>query len=52
MASNSGDKGTRNLVIAMVVFIVAVGVIFHLSVVDLTPPQQFQRLFQNLMDTA
>ena len=28
MASNSGDKGTRNLVIAMVVFIVAVGVIF------------------------
>jgi protein-disulfide isomerase len=28
MASNSGDKGTRNLVIVMVVFIVAVGVIF------------------------
>ena len=29
MAANSGsDKGTRNLVIGMVVFIVAVGIIF------------------------
>ncbi len=31
MATNSGaDKGTRNLVIVMVLFIVAVGVIFSL----------------------
>ena len=31
MAANSGpDKGTRNLVIGMVVFIVAVGIIFSL----------------------
>jgi protein-disulfide isomerase len=29
-ANNNGDKGTRNLVIAMVAFIVAVGVIFSL----------------------
>ena len=28
--SSSGDKGTRNLVIIMVVFIVVVGVIFSI----------------------
>ena len=29
-ASNSGDKGTRNLVIVMVAFIVVVGVVFSI----------------------
>ena len=29
-ANNSGDKGTRNLVIIMVAFIVVVGVVFSL----------------------
>ena len=30
MTTNSGDKGTRNLVIIMVSFIVVVGVVFYL----------------------
>ncbi len=49
MAANSGsDKGTRNLVIGMVVFIVAVGIIFPLLAIVLAQILQFPQLYLRL----
>ena len=50
MAANSGpDKGTRNLVIAMVAFIVAVGIIFSFISNRASQILQFPQLYLRLM---